>query len=187
MVQGVEPSTFLPRTEDEALLCDDASPLLLATSDASFVLPTSTAHVSSSALTESSSPSPIFPAYPGSDLASVEDSLALLTVKEDEAERMFRVLETIFRNALEHENSIDLSYFGSDNLWILLRRADVSSRQGYRDLNVLSIVRDVLDQMLGSGSRLLVTAAKTLADASRDCKASFGIFTLNFGPIQYLS
>lgn len=178
MVQSVELFTSHPRTEDEDVLCDHASPPLLATSDASFVLPTTTAQVSSSALTESKSPSPALPAYSDSDIASVEDSLALLTVEEDEAERMFRVLETIFRNALDHEKSIDLSYFGSDNLWILLRRADVSSRQGYRDLDVLTIIKDVLDQMLCSGSRLLVAAAKTLADASRDCKVSLSRYIL---------
>ena len=88
---------------------------------------------------------------------------------------MFGVLETIFRNALDREKSIDLSYFGSDNLWISLRRANVSSRRGYRDLDVLHLVRDVLNQMLCSGSRLLVSATKTLADASRDCKVSLSI------------
>ena len=177
MVQSVELFTSHPRTEDEGLLSDDASPTLLAASDASFVQPTTTAQVSSSTLTESKSISPTLPAYSGSDVASIESSLALLTVEEDERERMFGVLETIFRNALDHEKSIDLSYFGSENLWILLRRADVSSRQGYRDLDVLKTIRDVLNQMLCSGSRLLVSAAKTLADASRDCKVSFSMYT----------
>ncbi|KAL9121311.1 MAG: hypothetical protein Q9187_002134 [Circinaria calcarea] len=154
--------------EDDGFISNNASPPLPATSDVSSLLPTTTAGLSRSTSTDSQSPTSVLPSSSGSDLAFIETSVALLTIEEDEGGRMFGVLETIFRNALVREKSIDLSYFGSDNLWISLRRANSSSRRGYRDLDVLHLVRDVLNQMLCSGSRLLASATQTLADASRD-------------------
>ena len=104
-------------------------------------------------------------------LTSLEEVLARLTVKEDQPGRMFVALSNIFRAAQDRERSIDLSRFGSDGPWTLFQRADTSSQQGNRDLEALRAIKDITDQMRWRRSQLLVAVAKTLADASRDCKS----------------
>ena len=105
------------------------------------------------------------------ELTSLEEVLARLTVKEDQPGRMFVALSNIFRAAQDRERSIDLSRFGSDGPWTLFQRADTSSQHGYRDLEALRAIKDITDQMHWRGSQLLVAVAKALADASRDCKS----------------
>ena len=123
---------------------------------------------------DSSSPLSASAPVPTEDTRSalLEGALARLTIEEEDQQgRMFVALRNIFQTALDRERIIDLSHYGPDGLWTLLQRADASSQLGYRDLEALRAITDVVDQMRWRGSQLLVAAAKTLADASRDGKS----------------
>ena len=152
--------------EDEQHVSNDASSHLVQHDLPS--LSTASSQPSGSTSTRSSSPKVESPSTRDNSSPSIEKALARLTVKEDEQERMFKSLEIIFRNAQDHERSIDLGHYSTNDLWVLLERADESSRRGMRDREALRNVRDVMDQMLWKKSQLTVAAAKTLADASRD-------------------
>ena len=82
---------------------------------------------------------------------------------------MFRSLATVFRS-VQQERLVDLSDVGANSVWACLQRADTASQRGIRDVEALRKIRTVLDEMLWNDSRLLVAAAKTLADGSRDGK-----------------
>ncbi|KAL8807113.1 MAG: hypothetical protein Q9200_004808 [Gallowayella weberi] len=80
------------------------------------------------------------------------------------AERMFTSLAVIIKRAAE-QSGVDLDVRG---ILTILRRADEASRRGFRDIEGLVTVRNVLDQLRLAHSPDLVEAARILANASRD-------------------
>ena len=108
------------------------------------------------------------------DLSTIREAIDKLTIAEPDDDHMFRALEDIFRNAHDYERSIDTDYVGTEDLWSHLRYAHAASEGGNRDIQALRMVQRTLSQMVWSESRLVVVAARTLADAARDRKY-FGI------------
>ena len=121
------------------------------------------------------SPTPSRPSTPisGNDAEDLEELLSSLAIHEQSEERMFRTLTNIFRS-VQQERLVELSNTGPENVWIALQRADVASQHGIQDLEALRRIRNVLDQLLWSNSRLLVSTAKALADGSRDGEFTSG-------------
>ena len=104
------------------------------------------------------------------ELSAIREAVDRLTVTEPNDDQMFRALEDIFRNAQDYERSINTDYNGTENLWNYLRNANAASERGDRDIQALRIVQRTLSQMVWNESRLVVVAARTLADAARDRK-----------------
>ena len=104
------------------------------------------------------------------DLSAIREAVDRLTVTEPDDDHMFRALGDIFRNAQDYERSINTDHSGTENLWNRLRNADAASERGNRDIQALRIVQQTLSQMVWNESRLVVVAARTLADAARDRK-----------------
>ena len=102
------------------------------------------------------------------DLSAIREAVDQLTVTEADDEHMFRALEDIFRNAQDFERSINPHYVGTENLWAHLRDVDNASERGLRDIEALRSIQEALSQMVWNESRLVVVAARTLADAARD-------------------
>ncbi|MCJ1310773.1 hypothetical protein MMC25_004440 [Agyrium rufum] len=121
------------------------------------------------------------------DIIAIREAALKLRIStsDDEDEQMFRSLEAIFRNAQEQERSIDPQYAGTDNLWAVLRNAENASQHGIQDVPALRTIAILLEQMVWSESRLMVVAARTLGDASREVQwrlpfAESGILELFF-------
>ena len=102
------------------------------------------------------------------DVSAIREAVDKLTATEADDEHMFRALEDIFRNAQDFERSINADYIGTENLWAHLRDAENASERGTRDIQALGIIQKALSQMVWNESRLVVVAARTLADAARD-------------------
>ena len=98
---------------------------------------------------------------------SVEDSLALLSVDEEQ-ERMFRSIALVIRNAQGQEGGIELNQADLEGLGETLRRADGLEGQGVPDAAGLGATKDLLEGMLQKQSRFLIDVARALADKSRD-------------------
>lgn len=81
---------------------------------------------------------------------------------------VFEALTLIFQNALQVEPSISLSSDWLENVWTCMQQGAASERSSIFDLASLCAVKDFLEQMLLRGSEYLTTAAKTLADATRN-------------------
>ncbi|KAL9611653.1 MAG: hypothetical protein Q9167_003721 [Letrouitia subvulpina] len=79
------------------------------------------------------------------------------------AEQMFPSLGVIFQHAADQGLNLGIGDWNA-----ALLRADRSSRNGYRDLEVLRWIRRVLDQLVAAGFDELAPATEVLANASRD-------------------
>jgi len=157
---------------DMNLITEDAVPS--SSMRSASLLQTSSSHTSTSPSTRPSSPATATSPALGlqQDTPSIQIALESLRLSSSEQEGMFRSLATIFRNAQEQEGSVSLDSGGAEAVWTSLQRADASSRHGLQDTPALRVTRDILEQMLWNQSRLLVDAAKILADTSRDGRAA---------------
>ncbi|KAL8980636.1 MAG: hypothetical protein Q9177_005821 [Variospora cf. flavescens] len=79
------------------------------------------------------------------------------------AEQMFAALEAVFQHAAQTQH-VELGPRWQERL----RQADVDSRRGTRDVEILRWIRTVLDQLRHLDSADLVHSMNILADGSRD-------------------
>ena len=81
--------------------------------------------------------------------------------------QIFAPIGAIFEHAAAQEEA-DL---GVGDWKALLKHAEESSRRGNKDVDALRLIRTILDYLWSSGSEEdLVSAAKILADGSRECE-----------------
>ncbi|KAI9881301.1 MAG: hypothetical protein M1830_005588 [Pleopsidium flavum] len=124
---------------------------------------TASSDSSSQLSSRDNSPAPTRPAIHCSGSLSIADSLKDPKIPHEKQKRMFSTLEAIFQRAEEAEGGV-----GVGELQAVFEHADESSRAGYRDVEALSNVRGILNQMWWSDSEFIASAAEVLADGSRD-------------------
>lgn len=98
---------------------------------------------------------------------SLESIFDSLNIHRSSPMQIFAPIGAIFEHAAAQEEA-DL---GVGDWKALLKHAEESSRRGNKDVDALRLIRTILDYLWSSGSEEdLVSAAKILADGSRECE-----------------
>ncbi|MCJ1243315.1 hypothetical protein MMC30_000512 [Trapelia coarctata] len=98
----------------------------------------------------------------------VEETLARLSIDDVNPRTMFWSLYSVFQDAHRQDGSIDLDHTGMELLKARLHRAEwLDDLHGVRIGEDLVACREVMEQMLQSGSKFLSDAVHILLEASR--------------------